>query len=164
MTTPAQPRRKRRIGARDRLAAKLDRHLVRLTGWSWVSARVTKREGVPRVPTLLLRTTRKDGTSHDTPIFYGADGGRYLVVGSRGGHPKEPLWARNLRARPDAVVWVSRKRVPVRARLLADAEREQGWRAMASLWPPYERYQARAEAHRQIPVFSLDPVQGGRKL
>jgi deazaflavin-dependent oxidoreductase (nitroreductase family) len=163
MTAAQERKPRRRPGLRDRIAARLDRHLVRHTGWSWVSARAAKRAGVPRVPTLLLRTSRRDGTPHETPLFYASDGPRYFVVGSRGGHPKEPLWARNLRARPEAVVWVSRERRPVRARVLTDADRERAWQLLASLWPAYERYQARAASRRQLPVFVLEPEgPGGR--
>lgn len=53
------------------------------------------------VPTLLLTTTgRKSGEPHTTPLIYGEDAGRYVVVASRGGAPSHPQWHRNLDANP----------------------------------------------------------------
>src|SRR5262249_27011725 len=54
------------------------------------------------VPTLLLTTTgRRSGEARTTPLIYGRDGNRYLVVASRGGAPAHPKWYENLTANPD---------------------------------------------------------------
>ena len=150
-------RRGRRFDPLGRLAARVDARLVRHTGRSWVSRRATQARGLQYVPTLLLRTTSPRTGRRDVALFYGRQSDDYLVVGSRGGHPREPQWARNLRAEPRAVIWVDRRRVPVHARLLEGEERERAWQLMAELWPPYERYRERAQAHREIPVFALVP-------
>ena len=48
------------------------------------------------VPTLLLTTMgRKTGQPYTTPLIYGQDGDRYLLVASRGGAPTNPGWYRN---------------------------------------------------------------------
>lgn len=155
--------RKSGIDPRGRLAHALDRVLVRHTGWSCVSRRATRSQDVPYVATLLLRTTHtRTGQPRGAPAFYGVQDGRYVVVGSPGGHRRDPVWARNLRADPRAVVWVARKRIPVERRLLDGAEREAAWRPMTRLWPAYERYRERARDHRQLPVFALTPLAGQR--
>lgn len=154
----------RRFDPLGRLAARVDARLVRHTGRSWVSRRITRKRGLPYVPTLLLRTTsQRTGRTRDVALFYGRQDGAYVVVGSRGGHPREPQWARNLRADPHAVVWVDRRPVPVRARLLEGEERARAWRLMTGLWPPYERYREHAQPHREIPLFLLaaDVRDGG---
>lgn len=49
------------------------------------------------VPTLLLTTTgRKSGTLRRTALIYGRDGDDYVIVASKGGDPKNPLWYENL--------------------------------------------------------------------
>src|SRR5438874_251085 len=49
------------------------------------------------VPTLLLTTTgRRSGQPRTTPLIYGQNGDRYLVVASRGGAPTHPDWYQNL--------------------------------------------------------------------
>ena len=54
------------------------------------------------VPTLLLTTTgRRSGQTRTTPLIYGRDGDRYVVVASRGGAPAHPAWYENLTAQPE---------------------------------------------------------------
>lgn len=50
----------------------------------------------------LLLTTRgrKSGRLRRTAVYYGRDGGAYLVVASNGGSSKHPLWYLNLREHP----------------------------------------------------------------
>src|SRR5919202_5857152 len=68
------------------------------------------------VPTLLLTTTgRRSGKDYTTPLIYGEDGGRYLVVASRGGAPEHPQWYRNLLVQPSVQVQVKGDRFRARA-------------------------------------------------
>src|SRR6204780_5017265 len=50
------------------------------------------------VPGLLLTTTgRKSGEKFIFPLFYGETGdGGYIIVASKGGAPKHPVWYLNL--------------------------------------------------------------------
>ena len=51
------------------------------------------------LPTLLLTTTgRRSGERITTPLIYGENEGRYLIVASMGGAPKHPGWYFNLDA------------------------------------------------------------------
>src|SRR4029453_18413146 len=62
------------------------------------------------VTTLLLTTTgRRSGEQRTTPLIYGRDGDRYLVVASRGGAPAHPGLSHNLAPPPEipASVWAS---------------------------------------------------------
>jgi deazaflavin-dependent oxidoreductase (nitroreductase family) len=68
------------------------------------------------VATLLLTTTgRRSGESRTTPLIYGRDGDRYLVVASRGGAPEHPGWYQNLAAHPEIQVQVMADRFKARA-------------------------------------------------
>ena len=49
------------------------------------------------MPTLLLTTRgRRSGRLRRTPLIYGRDGDRYVVVASYGGSPQHPDWYFNL--------------------------------------------------------------------
>jgi deazaflavin-dependent oxidoreductase (nitroreductase family) len=107
------------------------------------------------VPTLLLTTTgRRTGKPYTTPLIYGEDGGRYLVVASKGGAPEDPQWYRNLIARPEVGVQVGGERFRARARPATPQEKPALWKRMTGIWPDYNRYQQRTT--REIPVVILE--------
>jgi len=107
------------------------------------------------VTTLLLTTTgRRSGQARTTPLIYGRDGDRYVVVASRGGAPQHPAWYENLAARPEVTVQVMTDRFKARARTASAAERPALWKTMAAIWPPYDEYQAKTS--RTIPVVILE--------
>jgi deazaflavin-dependent oxidoreductase (nitroreductase family) len=109
------------------------------------------------VDTLLLTTRgRRTGTLRRTALIYSRDRGRYLVVASNGGSKAHPNWYQNLVADPHVVVQVAADRFEALARTATTRQRPRLWRLMASIWPEYERYQARAE--REIPVVILERV------
>jgi len=82
------------------------------------------------VPTLLLTTTgRHSGQPRTTPLIYGRDGDRYLVVASRGGAPTHPDWYQNLLAQPEVQVQVMADRFKARARPSTAAEKPALWGA-----------------------------------
>ena len=67
---------------------------IRGTGWQAEHARrYIETDGADGhlwrgVPTLLLTTTgRRTGEPYTTPLIYGRDGDRYIVVASKGGAP-----------------------------------------------------------------------------
>lgn len=68
------------------------------------------------VPCLMLRTTgRRSGQTRTSSLVYAEDGGRYLVVASKGGDPRAPAWLLNLRQNPDIEVQIGRTRFPATA-------------------------------------------------
>jgi deazaflavin-dependent oxidoreductase (nitroreductase family) len=116
-------------------------------------------EWKPGVPTLLLTTRgRRSGKLHRTPLIYGRDGDRYVVVASKGGTPQNPGWFFNLSADPDVTIQVRDEVMPARAATAAGADRERLWGQMTGIWPDYEKYQARTG--RTIPVVTLEPSPG----
>ena len=111
-----------------------------------------------KVPVLLLTTTgRKTGRPRTSPLLYTQAGDHgYMVIASKGGAPQHPLWYRNLQANPLAEVTINRKTQQVRARDAEGEERERLWRALADLYPGYDRYAQKTS--RTIPVVVLEPV------
>lgn len=82
----------------------------------------------------------------------GPDG--WLVMGSKGGAPRNPAWVHNLAAHPEAtVVLADGRRVPVRAHRLEGAELDRAWARVADEAPEYEAYRSRTE--REIPIIRL---------
>ncbi len=107
------------------------------------------------VTTLLLTTTgRRSGQARTTPLIYGRDGARYIVVASRGGAPEHPDWYENLVARPEVQVQVMAERFTARARTATAAEKPALWKTMTSIWPAYDEYQQRTT--REIPLVIIE--------
>ena len=112
--------------------------------------------GVAPVPCLLLETTgRKSKAPKTTPLIYGKDGDRFVIVASKGGAPNHPAWFLNLRDQPEVRFQVADKKYRGTARAASGAERERLLRMMAGIYPPYVDYQAKTT--REIPVVMLEP-------
>jgi deazaflavin-dependent oxidoreductase (nitroreductase family) len=111
--------------------------------------------GLPVI--IVTNTGNKTGAIRKTPLMRVVDGGNYVLVGSVGGAPKDPVWVYNLRANPAVEI---RDRTVVQAmktREVADpAERARLWKIAVAAFPPYEEYQAKTT--RQIPVFVAQPA------
>jgi deazaflavin-dependent oxidoreductase (nitroreductase family) len=108
------------------------------------------------VPVLLLTTIgKKSGEPRIAPLLYLKDGSRYVVVASKGGMPKNPLWLDNLLANPDVEVQVGAEHKPMRARVASAEERAVLWPKLVALYADYANYQAWTD--RVIPVVLLEP-------
>jgi deazaflavin-dependent oxidoreductase (nitroreductase family) len=113
------------------------------------------------VPTLLLTTRgRRTGLARRTPLIYGVDAGRYLVVASAAGRSVAPAWYQNLVAEPRVQVQVGVECFGATARTATGAEKPALWRIMTEIWPAYDEYQAATE--REIPVVVLERVPAVR--
>nr|WP_157529336.1 nitroreductase family deazaflavin-dependent oxidoreductase [Kibdelosporangium sp. MJ126-NF4]CEL22929.1 hypothetical protein [Kibdelosporangium sp. MJ126-NF4]CTQ90068.1 hypothetical protein [Kibdelosporangium sp. MJ126-NF4] len=142
----------RAYAAVGRLFAPADRWLMRVTG---AKIGLGTMFGLR---TLLLTTVgRTSGQMRQVPLLYIERDGGYVVIGSNWGGERHPGWSSNLLAEPGALATVRGRQVAVRGRLLAGAERQATWDAVAAYWPAYDKYAVRAE-HREIRVFLLEPV------
>ena len=84
-------------------------------------------------------------------------GGCYVLVGSYGGRPSNPVWVYNLRAHPDVEIRDKTEVFKMRVREVKDdAERARLWELSADAFPPYNEYQAKTD--RKIPVFIAEPT------
>jgi deazaflavin-dependent oxidoreductase (nitroreductase family) len=107
------------------------------------------------VNTLLLTTLgRKSGQWRRTPLIYGQDGDRFVVVASKGGSPQHPAWYLNLADHPQVQVQVGADRFTARAHTASPEEKARLWPQMAKIWPEYDDYQQRTS--RDIPVVVLE--------
>ena len=129
----------------------------------WVAEQVELYEGSNGTEGLTLRDTglpviivtnrgRKTGAVRKTPLMRAVDGNSYILVASRGGAPKHPLWYHNLKADPDVEIRDKTEVYSMRVREVVDsAERQRLWDIAVAAFPPYQEYQDKTD--RQIPVF-----------
>ena len=110
--------------------------------------------GLPVI--IVTHTGNKTGAVRKTPLMRVKDGANYVLVGSVGGAPSNPVWVHNLRANPEVEIRDHAAVQPMRVREVSD-ERERGrlWKLAVAAFPPYEEYQARTA--RRIPVFVAEP-------
>ena len=81
----------------------------------------------------------------------------YVLIGSYGGRPKNPVWVYNLRENPDVEIRDKTEVLKMQVREVThDPERASLWTAGAKAYPPYDEYQAKTS--RKIPVFIAEPV------
>lgn len=99
----------------------------------------------------------RTGAVRKTPLMRVKDGDSYILVGSQGGAPKNPVWVYNLRADAAVSIQDETETRQMRVREVADAaERARLWQLAVAAFPPYEEYQGRTS--RVIPVFVAEPV------
>jgi len=115
--------------------------------------------GLPVI--LVTHKGNKTGAIRKTPLMRVRDGANYVLVGSMGGAPANPVWVYNLRANPDTEIRDHAVVQAMRVREVNDeAERARLWKLAVAAYPPYEDYQAKTT--RRIPVFVAEP-RGERK-
>jgi deazaflavin-dependent oxidoreductase (nitroreductase family) len=90
----------------------------------------------------------------------GDDAEGYVLVASKGGDDRHPLWYLNLVANPDVELTVKGETKPMRARTADAAERAELWPRIVAAYPNYGRYQSRTD--REIPVVICEPRSAPR--
>jgi len=110
--------------------------------------------GLPVI--IVTHTGNKTGAVRKTPLMRVKDGANYVLVGSVGGAPTNPVWVNNLRANPAVEIRDHAAVQAMRVREVKDeAERARLWKLAVAAYPPYEEYQAKTT--RRIPVFIAEP-------
>ena len=110
--------------------------------------------GLPVI--IVTHTGNKTRAIRKTPLMRVQDGANYVLVGSMGGAPANPVWVYNLRGNPTVEIRDHTAVHPMRAREATDeAERARLWKLAVAAFPPYEEYQAKTT--RRIPLFVAEP-------
>jgi deazaflavin-dependent oxidoreductase (nitroreductase family) len=122
----------------------------------WLSRGRVQASGL-LVPSLVLHSTgARSGLERSNHLMYCPEqGGRMLVTGSNFARDNHPSWTANLLANPHAAVTIRGRRIPVRATLVGDDEREEVWARLECQWPGYRGYE-RASG-RTLRIFRLEP-------
>jgi deazaflavin-dependent oxidoreductase (nitroreductase family) len=112
--------------------------------------------GLPVI--IVTNTGNKTGAIRKTPLMRVKDGANYVLVGSQGGAPTDPVWVHNLRAQPAVEIRDHTVVQPMRVREVKDeAERARLWAAAVTAFPPYGEYQKKTT--RKIPLFIAEPAR-----
>ena len=134
----------------------------------WVREQVELYEGSGGTEGLTLRDTglpviivthtgNKTGAIRKTPLMRVKDGDTYILVGSQGGAPTNPVWVYNLRVNPAVELRDETQVQAMRVREVEDkAERTRLWDLCVAAYPPYAEYQTRTT--RLIPLFVAEPA------
>ena len=134
----------------------------------WVREQVELYEGSGGTDGTTLRETglpviivtnrgNKTGAIRKTPLMRVKDGDNYVLVGSRGGAPKNPVWVYNLRADASVEIRDETDVYSMRVREVEDDdERARLWDIAVAAFAPYEEY--RNKTTRKIPVFLAEPA------
>jgi F420H(2)-dependent quinone reductase len=141
------------IGGISRVSRWLHPLLYRWTGGRGPLGRVLGERVV-----LLTTSGVRSGKQRTAPIWAYAEGEAWIVVASRGGDTRSPGWYHNLRARPEALLEVGRRRLAVRAREVraGSPEYERLWAKVTAAYPGYAYYRERSG--RRIPIIVLEPA------
>ena len=111
--------------------------------------------GLPVI--IVINQGNKTGAIRKTPLMRVKDGDNYVLVGSQGGAPRNPVWVYNLRAEPSVEIRDETEVYTMKVREVDDdTERAKLWAVAVAAFPPYEEYQGRTS--RKIPVFVAEPA------
>ncbi len=108
---------------------------------------------------LLLHTKgRTTGRERVNPLVYVPDGpNRWVVIGSKGGAPRDPDWVRNIEANPEATIEVGTETIAVKARVVRDGpERDDLYARQVARRPPFAEYEVKTKGIRTIPAVVLE--------
>ena len=112
--------------------------------------------GLPVI--IVTHTGNKTGAIRKTPLLCVKDGAKYVLVGSTGGRPKNPVWVYNLRINPAVEIRDHTVVQAMRVREVQDeVERARLWDLAVATYPRFAEYQAGIT--RRIPVFVAEPVR-----
>ncbi len=111
--------------------------------------------GLPCI--IVTHTGNKSGAVRKTPLMRVKDGNNYVLIGSKGGAPENPVWVYNLRANPAVEIRDKTEVLKMRVReVVDDGERDRLWSISVEAFAPYEEYQNKTV--RKIPVFIAEPA------
>ena len=111
--------------------------------------------GLPCI--IVTHAGHKTGAIRKIPVMRVKVENSYVIIGSYGGRPQNPVWVYNLRATPDVEIRDKTEVSKMHVREVTDnPERQRLWDAGAQAYPPYNDYQAKTS--RKIPVFVAEPV------
>ena len=130
-------------------------HVEAYEGSGGTKATTLRDTGMPCI--IVTHKGGKTGAVRKIPLMRVKVDQRYVLIGSMGGQPKNPVWVYNLRAHPDVEIRDATEVTPMVVREVFDAdERAALWQASADAFPPYNDYQAKTD--RVIPVFVAEPA------
>ena len=110
------------------------------------------------MPVVMLTTTgRKSGKPRTSMLTSPVrEGDKVVLVASKGGDPKHPMWFLNLQSNPDVEATFLGKKRNMRARVASAVEKEELWPKVVAGYKGYADYQKKTT--RDIPLVILEPA------
>jgi deazaflavin-dependent oxidoreductase (nitroreductase family) len=110
------------------------------------------------MPVLALTTTgRKSGQPRTVMLTSPLqEGDKVIIVASKGGDDRHPVWYLNLKDNPKVEVKIAGKKSPMTAHIAEGDERADLWKRLTAAHKNYADYQTKTD--REIPVVVLEPV------
>jgi F420H(2)-dependent quinone reductase len=99
----------------------------------------------------------KTGKLRKVPLMRVENDGKYAIVASLGGAPKNPQWYYSVKADPHVDLQDGTVTKDYTAREVFGDEKAEWWERCVAAYPPYAEYQTKTD--RQIPVFVLEPFE-----
>jgi deazaflavin-dependent oxidoreductase (nitroreductase family) len=112
------------------------------------------RRGYPVV--ILTSRGARTGKIRKNPLMRVEHDGRYAVVASMGGAPRNPTWYYNVVAEPHVGLQDGPQQQDMVAHEAFGDEKKLWWDRAVAAYPDYAAYQLRTD--RKIPVFVLEPA------
>ena len=138
-------------------------YLPSTSGWARKQAEAYEASGGAKANTLhgkpvivLTSLGATSGKLRKTALMRVEHEGRYAVVASQGGAPKNHAWYRNVVEHPHVELQDGAVRKDYIAHEATGAERDEWWARANEVWPAYAGYQTKTD--RLIPVFVLVPT------
>jgi len=98
----------------------------------------------------------KSGRVRNIPLMYVPYEKGVVLVASMGGADVHPSWYWNLKAYPEVLVYLNKKKLNLIAKQVDDEEKYELWPLICSCYPDFDVYQKKTE--RNIPVFNCQPA------
>jgi F420H(2)-dependent quinone reductase len=109
-------------------------------------------------PVMVLETVgRRSGRKRSSPVVYLRDAGALVVLNANAGAQRTPAWWLNLKEAGEGEVLIGARRMRVRPRLIAGAERDRLWYRFVEMYPPAAQYARFAE--REFSLIALEPIE-----
>jgi deazaflavin-dependent oxidoreductase (nitroreductase family) len=102
---------------------------------------------------------RRNGHLRKVPLMRVEHDGKYLLVASKGGAPKNPVWYYSLKEHPEVEVQDGPEPFDAVTRQLHGPERAEWWERAVAAYPDYAKYQKNTD--REIPIFLAERVSHG---
>ncbi len=108
---------------------------------------------------LLLHTIgAKSGEPRMTPLVYSEDGGKLVIIASKGGSPTHPAWYNNIVKDPVVTIETGGEKFQARATIVpTEDERRRLYDQHAELHESFTTYEELAQG-RVIPVILLERI------
>lgn len=97
----------------------------------------------------------KSGKPREVALIHVPWGDKKILVASKGGMSRHPVWYYNIKANPKVDIMVGGEQKTYMAEQVSPEQKAEVWPRLLEVYPDFDEYQARTD--RDIPVFVCSP-------